>query len=91
MDSALPLTKATDNPKKHTEDSSTDTDEGNKEKIIDAKPPTDDTITMVLLPTNHHRNPPNIDIANTEKGGVYTPAIDSTTPPHPWHQSVHRR
>jgi hypothetical protein len=67
MDSALPLTKATDNLKKHTEDSSTDAGEGNKEKIIDAKPPTDDTVAMVLPPTNHHQNLPNIDIADIEE------------------------
>jgi hypothetical protein len=61
------LTKATDNPKKHTEDLSTDAEEGNKEKIVDAKPPIDDTDVVVLPPTNHHRNPPNIDIANVEE------------------------
>jgi len=40
--------KATDNSKKHIEDSSTDAEEGNKEKIIDAKPPIDDTVAVVL-------------------------------------------
>ena len=35
--------KATDNPKKHIEDSSTDAEEGNKENIGDAKPPADTT------------------------------------------------
>ena len=40
--------KAIDNPKKHTEDSSTDAEEGNKEKIVDAKPPADDTVAVVL-------------------------------------------
>ena len=57
--------KATNNPKKHTEDPSTDVEEGNKEKIVDAKPPADDTVAVVLPPTDHHRNPPTIDIANT--------------------------
>ena len=55
--------KAIDNPKKHTEDSSTDA-EGNKEKIVDAKPPADDTVAVVLPPTDHHRNSPTIDIAD---------------------------
>ena len=40
--------KATNNSKKHTEDSSTDAEEGNKEKIVDAKPPADDTVAVVL-------------------------------------------
>ena len=56
--------KATNNPKKHTEDSSTDAEEGNKEKIVDAKPPADDTDAVVLPPTDHHRNSPTIDIAD---------------------------
>jgi hypothetical protein len=64
-DSALPLTRKTiDNPKKHTEDLSTDAEEINEEKIIGAKPPAEDTVTMVLPPTDHHRNLLTIDIAD---------------------------
>jgi hypothetical protein len=40
--------KATDNPKKHTEDSSTNAEEGNKEKIVNVKPPADDIVAVVL-------------------------------------------
>jgi hypothetical protein len=52
--------KATDNPKKHTEDSNIHAEEENKEKFADAKPPADDTVAVLLLPTDQHRNPPTM-------------------------------
>jgi hypothetical protein len=52
--------KATDNPKKHTKDSSIHVEEENKEKFADAKPPADDTVAVLLLPMDQHRNLPTM-------------------------------
>jgi hypothetical protein len=55
--------KTTDNPRKHTEKSSIDTDEGSEEKLVDAKPPVDNTVVVLHSPLDHHENPPTIAIA----------------------------
>jgi hypothetical protein len=60
--------KATDSPKKHIEDSSIHVEEENEEKFADAKPPADDTIAVLLLPTDPHRNPPTVADAGEDRG-----------------------
>jgi hypothetical protein len=60
--------KAIDNPKKHTEDSSVHAEEENEEKFADAKPPADDTIAMLPLRMDPHRNPPTMADAGEARG-----------------------
>jgi hypothetical protein len=71
--------KATDNPKKHTEDSSTDAEEGNEEKIVHAKPLADDTVAVVHPPTDH-RYPPTIDIADAGEARERLQSLTLTYP-----------
>jgi hypothetical protein len=60
----MPLTRRPQTTQRSTEDSSINAEEESEEKIADAKPPADDTVAVLLLPMDHHRNPSTIDMAN---------------------------
>ena len=60
-------TRAIDDPRRHTEDSSYDTREASDEKIAEAKPLARNTVAVHRLPTDEHRNPPPNDVADARK------------------------
>jgi len=60
-------TRATDDPRRHTEDSSIDAREASDKKIAEAKPPAGDTVAVHHSPTEEHRNPPPNDVTDARK------------------------